>query len=301
MKILVTGAGGLLGSRLTELAVSKGYDVYATYLNHLPPSGHVVKMDITDRHQVFKIVEKTRPDILVHCAALTNVDVCEVKRELALKVNARGTQFIAKAAKNIGSYLVYISTDYVFDGEKGRYREEDKPNPVNFYGYSKLLGERAVTEIGGDHLIVRASVIYGSRPAGGKKNFALWLIENLKAGHEVKVLTDQYVSPTFNTNLAAMILDAIEKGVTGVLHMAGATRASRFKFAVKLAKEFGFDGSLIKRATMNEMRWVAKRPRDTSLDVSKAKNMLEVKPMKLSDTLKALREEIKSHVTRNSD
>jgi dTDP-4-dehydrorhamnose reductase len=300
LRVLVTGAGGLLGSKVVELAVEKGYDVYATYLTHVPPAGRAVKMDVTDREQVFKVLEAARPDAVVHCAALTNVDLCETEKELALKVNVDGARIVAEAAKSVGSYLVHVSTDYVFDGEKGMYREEDEPNPVNFYGYSKLLGEKAVEEVGGDYLTVRPSVIYGSRPAGGKTNFALWLIDSLKAGREVKILVDQYVSPTLNTNLAAMILDAVERRLTGVLHTAGATRASRFEFAVKLADVFGLDRSLIRETTMDEMKWVARRPKDTSLDVSKAMRVLGVKPMELGDALKALKEEVESCAARDS-
>lgn len=297
---MVTGAGGLLGSKVAELAVGKGYEVYAAYLTHMSQVGHVVKMDVADRQQVFRVLETVRPGAVVHCAALTNVDLCEARKELALKVNAEGARFIAEASKVIGSRLIHVSTDYVFDGERGMYREEDEPNPVNFYGYSKLLGEKAVIEVGGEYLIVRASVIYGSRPAGGKTNFALWLIDNFKAGREVKVLTDQYVSPTLNTNLAAMILDALERGLTGILHTAGATRVSRFEFAVQLAKEFGFDCSLIREASMDEMRWLARRPKDTSLDVSKAMRLLGVKPMELSDALKALKREVEGCAARDS-
>lgn len=301
MRILVTGAGGLLGSKVAELAAGRGCEVYATYLTHVPPAGRAVKMDITDREQIFRVLEAVRPDVVVHCAALTNVDLCETERELALKVNAEGARFVAEAARSVGSRVVLVSTDYVFDGEKGMYCEEDEPSPVNFYGYSKLLGEKAVAEVSGDCLIVRPSVIYGSRPAAGKANFALWLMNNLKAGREVRVLVDQYVSPTFNTNLAAMILDAVERGLTGVLHTAGATRVSRFEFAVELADVFGLDRSLIRRATMDEMRWVAKRPKDTSLDVSKARKLLRVKPMELGDALKALKEEVESCAARDSD
>jgi len=292
MKLFITGAGGLLGSRVAEIAVEKGYTVYSAYLTHLPSVGHPIRVDVTDKERVSKVIGSTKPDVIIHCAALTNVDLCEMERELALRVNVEGAKNIAEAAKENNAHLVYISTDYVFDGEKGLYSEKDDPNPINFYGYSKLLGEKAVMETSKEFLIVRASVIFGAKPAAGKTNFALWVLENLKANREIKVLIDQYVSPTLNTNLAEMILDACERRLTGLYHMAGRSRVSRYEFAVKLARVFDLDEDLIRKACMHEMRWKARRPRDSSLDVSRAMRSLRVKPLSLSEALNVLREEL---------
>jgi dTDP-4-dehydrorhamnose reductase len=140
----------------------------------------------------------------------------------------------------------------------------------------------------GRGLIVRASVIYGSKPAAGKVNFALWVMEKLKSGERVKVLKDQYVSPTLNTNLALMILDALEMNLTGVMHMSGATRVSRYEFAIQIARKFNLDEELVEEAYMDEMNWTAKRPRDSSLDVSKASRTLNVKPISLNESLEEL-------------
>lgn len=295
MKFLVTGASGLLGSKVTNLAlIKKGYKVCAGYLTHYPSAGLPVKLDVSDEEMVFKIIMKVRPDVIIHCAALTNVDKCETEKDLAMRINADGTKFIANASKQINAYLVYISTDYVFNGSKGMYREDGKPNPINFYGYSKLLGERAVEEVleGGEYLIARASVIYGSKPASGKINFALWLLDKLKKDQEIKVLADQYVSPTLNTNLAEMLLEACERRLTGVYHMSGATRVSRYEFAVRLAETFDLNKDLVKEAKMKDMNWVATRPKDSSLDVSKVRKVLKVKPMNLSEALIVLKREL---------
>lgn len=292
MRMLVTGASGLLGFKLVEVALAKGYDVYASYLNHPVRMGVPIRLNVTDRSQVFKVVEEVNPKVIVHCAAFTDVDRCEVNRDLALKVNAEGVKHVVDAARSIGAYMVYISTDYVFNGVKGLYSEDDKPNPVNFYGYSKLKGEEYVLNSGVDFLIARASVIYGVRPASGKVNFALWLLENLKASREVKVLVDQYVSPTLNTNLAEMVLDACRRRLIGVYHMAGASRVSRLDFALKLAETFNLDCSLIRGVKMSEIHWVARRPRDSSLNVSKARRDLAVYPMEIGEALRALRREV---------
>jgi dTDP-4-dehydrorhamnose reductase len=290
MKILITGASGLLGSKLAELAISLGYDVYSCYNQHMPEDGVPIKLDVADWEMVKAVLERVMPDVIIHSAAVTNVDLCERNRELAFKVNVVGTRNLVEFAG--GSYFIYISTDYVFDGEKGLYKEGDIPNPINYYGYTKFEAEKLVINSGLDYLIVRPSVIYGSRPASGKTNFALWLIDMLSKGNEVRLLTDQYVSPTLNTNLASMILEAIRKGLTGVFHMSGGERISRFDFGIKLAEVFGFNPELIKKANMSQMNWIAKRPRDSSLDVSKACGVLKNKPLKVYESLKILKREL---------
>ena len=295
MKILVTGAGGLLGSRIVELASERGHEVYGLYLNHPPSMGFKIKMDITDFNGVEKLINQLKPHAIIHCAAITDVDLCERNRDLALKVNYEATKIIAKASEKIDAHMIYISTDYVFDGLKGMYREEDKPNPINTYGLTKLLGETAVMENCNRSLIARASVIYGSKPAAGKVNFALWVMGKLKSGERVKALKDQYISPTLNTNLALMILDALEMNLTGIIHMSGATRVSRYEFAIQIARKFNLDEGLIEEAYMHEMSWVAKRPRDSSLNVSKASRMLNVKPMNLNEALEKLYFELKEN------
>ncbi|MEM2084218.1 MAG: sugar nucleotide-binding protein, partial [Nitrososphaerota archaeon] len=181
----------------------------------------------------------------------------------------------------------------VFDGSKGMYKEEDEPNPINFYGYSKLLGEKIIEENEGEYLIARASVIYGSKPASGKTNFALWILDNLNKNQNIKVLIDQYVSPTLNTNLAEILLEAYERNITGIYHIAGAERVSRYEFALKLAEVFNLNKNLIIKAKMDEMDWIAKRPKDTSLDTSKANNVFKVKPINLNEALNNLKEELK--------
>ncbi len=283
MKLFITGGSGLFGSKLAEIAGNE-HEVYAGFRSHDPPFGVPVKFDLTSN--VLDVVKEIRPDAIVHSAAMTDVDKCEVEKELAYKINVEGTKKVAEAAKKVNAFLVYISTDYVFSGDRGMYREDDETNPVNYYGYTKLEGEKFCENV------ARTCVIYGSRPAAGKVNFALWLIEKLEKGEEVKIVTDQFITPTLNTNLAEMVLEVVERGVTGTFHLAGATRVSRFDFATELARVFGFDESLIKPAKMSEINWIAKRPRDSSLDVTKASEFLKNKPYDLKKALKTLKEEI---------
>jgi len=232
-------------------------------------------------------VDRMRPDVVVHSAALTDVDRCERERELAYKMNVEGTRAVAMAAKKAGSFLVYISTDYVFDGLAGMYRDDDSPNPVSYYGYSKLLGEQFCRGC-----IARTCVIYGSRPASGKVNFALWLINSLRSGKEVRVVTDQFITPTLNTNLAGMVLEAADRRLCGVYNLAGATRLSRYDFAIELARAFDLDRDLIRRSRMEDMKWPARRPKDSSLDTSKAMGRLACKPLAIKEAIKHLVDEM---------
>ncbi len=288
MRIFITGASGLLGSKVAETALEKGWEVYSGYNSNRPEFGEPVKFDLTNPDSIVRAIKDVKPDAIVHSAALTDVDKCEVEKDLAYKINVEGTKVVSEMARKIGAFMVYVSTDYVFDGNKGMYREDDETNPINHYGYTKLLGERFCR----DFCIARPCVIYGSKPASGKVNFVLWLIDKLEKGEEVRIVTDQYITPTLNTNLANMIIECVKRELRGIYHLAGATRVSRFEFAKEIAKEFGLDENLIKPAKMSDMNWIAKRPRDSSLDVSKAMKSLKEKPYDLKKALKILKDEI---------
>jgi len=284
MRVFITGGSGLLGSKVAEIALERGYEVYSGYNSHKPEFGEPIKLDLTDSDSIIRAIKDVKPNAIVHSAALTDVDKCEVEKELAYKINVEGTKIIAEMARR-GVFMVYVSTDYVFDGNNGMYKEEDETNPINYYGYTKLLGERFCR----DFCIARPCVIYGSKPASGKINFALWLINKLEKSEEVKIITDQWITPTLNTNLAEMVLECVERELKGIYHLAGATRVSRFEFAKEIAKTFGLDENLIKPAKMSDMNWIAKRPRDSSLDVSKAMKSLKEKPYDLKKALKVLK------------
>ena len=258
MKLLITGASGLYGSKLAKLALERGIEVYAADIQSSSTVGTPVKLDVSGKAQVDEAFDKIKPDVVVHAATLTDVDKCELNKELAWKVNVDGTKNIAQAAKRVGSFLIYISTDYVFSGEKGNYVESDSPEPVNYYGLTKLLAEEIVMSLNEpDFFIGRPSVIYGATPAAGKVNFALWLIDSLRKGNRVKILTDQWNTPTLNTNFAEMTLEVIERRISGVYHTCGATRVSRFEFATQIADCFGLDKSLIDKAVSSDFSWPA--------------------------------------------
>ena len=221
MKILITGASGLLGEKLAKFALKRGFEVYGTYMSNPTSLENPIKLDLTDTAAVLSLCEKIRPDIIIACAAITDVDLCEREKDLATAVNAEAAGDLAQASKAIGAHLVHVSTDYVFDGKKGMYSEDDEPKPINHYGYSKLLGEKKVASTAKSWCIARTSVVFGwgreKRP-----NYATWIMKGLREGKKLNVVTDQYASPTLNTNLAAMLLEISERKLQGIYHVAGA-------------------------------------------------------------------------------
>jgi dTDP-4-dehydrorhamnose reductase len=292
LRLLITGASGLYGSKLANLAEKDGYKVFSIYNQHQAAFGTPVHLEISNEEQVEKTFKELTPEVVVHAATLTDVDKCELNRELAWKINVQGTENITRAAKTHNAFLLYISSDYIFNGEKGQYKETDSPDPINYYGITKLKAEEQVKTISSDYCIVRASVIYGATPAAGKVNFALWVLKSLKKGEKVRVLVDQWNSPTLNTNLAFMTLEIIERRLTGTFHLSGGTRISRYDFAQMIARTFNIDGSLIIPAKSEEFSWVAPRPRDSSLSTAKAKQMLVNKPLTIEHALEEMKQEM---------
>ena len=290
MKLLITGASGLLGTKLCEIALRKKHEVYSVYSQHEPLYGTPVELNVRDLRAMTQIFDKIKPQAVVHAAALTDVDKCELEKKLSWKTNVEATKNIVRLCKESDVFLVYVSTDYVFDGEKGMYKETDKPTPINHYGFTKLKGEEAVQTLD-NYCIARGSVIYGSAPATGKTNFALWLLDKLRKKEEVRIITDQWNSPTFNVNMAEMLIETLEKKVNGILHLAGATRLNRYEFAEHVAETFNLDPKYIKPVQSEHIKWIAKRPKDSSLDVSKAKRTLAIKPLEIREALERMKKE----------
>lgn len=291
MRLLITGGGGLMGSKVAEVAASQEHEVFfgchrEYHEHHEISHGKGIKLDLMDHASIVEAVRLSRPEVVIHTAALTDVDRCETDRDAAYKINVLGTKVLYESARDMGAFTIYTSTDYVFDGARGMYSEEDKANPISYYGYSKFLGEAYCDAV------ARTCVIYGARPASGKINFALWIIDRLKKGESAKIVTDQYITPTLNTNLAGMALELAERRLTGVFHLSGATRISRYDFARELASVFDLDDELIIPSRIAEMKWTARRPADSSLDTSKAAKCLSEKPMALREALRTLKAEI---------
>ncbi|MEM3443201.1 MAG: SDR family oxidoreductase, partial [Candidatus Bathyarchaeia archaeon] len=218
---------------------------------------------------------------------------CEIEKEHAWKVNVEGAKNIAFACNKIGAKLVYISTDYVFDGLKGYYSEEDKPNPINYYGLTKFEGEKQVIQHCQDYVILRTSVLYGWHP--WKQNFVTWVINQLKQNKEINVVQNHFNTPTLAGNLAQMSIEALQRDLHGLYHASGSERINRYDFAVQIAKTFSLDASLIKPIKMSQLAsWVAKRPKDSSLNTDKIQKQLKTKPLNITQGLKRMKAEVET-------
>ncbi|HUT05922.1 MAG TPA: dTDP-4-dehydrorhamnose reductase [Nitrosopumilaceae archaeon] len=283
MRFLVTGSAGLVGQRVVHDLVKQNHKIYSIYHDEKPIDGIPVSLDLTDCEKIKQIVQKIKPDVIIHLAALTNVDLCETEIELARTINAKATQTLANEAAKIKAFFVYISTDYVFDGIQGMKNENDIPNPLGYYGKTKLEGEVSLNNLASNWAIARTSTPFGVHLK--KKSFPLWVKENLEENKEIKVLTDQFTSPTYVPNLSKMIIEVATKQINGIIHLAGSTRISRYDFAVLIAEKFDLDKSLLIRAKTEEMSWKAKRPKDSSLDVTKAAELLDEKPQTIQQSL----------------
>jgi len=299
MRLLVIGGGGQLGTKIVEKAKDR-FQVYATYLTRKPPlnQSNTFQTDKTNREDVLTLFQRLRPEVVIDTAALHNVDYCETHKAEARLANFEGTRNIAEACRNHNARMIFISTDYVFDGVKGNYTEDDDTNPVNYYGTTKLEGEKAVAQICPNHVIARPSVIYGyvssvqrESSSGKPLNFAIWLAQKLRNNEPVKIVNDQYSSPTLADNLADIVLELTESGKTGTYHTAGKTRLSRHDFAVKIAQKLNFDQKLITPTETGQLKQLAKRPMDSSLKVEKIEKDLGVRMLTIDEALDRFREQ----------
>ena len=220
------------------------------------------------------------------------MDLCEKEKTSASEINTKATEIIAKECSKLNSFLVYVSTDYVFDGNLGMYKEDDVTNPLGFYGKSKLEGEKVVQNFSTNWCIARTSTPFGLHPT--KKSFPMWVIENLQKQKQIDVLIDQFTSPTYIPNLSRMLIEISERRITGIIHAAGASKISRYQMASMVSDKLNLDGTLLKQISMNKMKWVAQRPKDSSLDVSRASSILNEKPQKIDQSLNLFIDEMKS-------
>jgi len=257
-KLLILGSGQL-GTELIQLAKDGAY----TY-HKLDPLGKGIQLDVTNFDLVEDLIIKLSPDIIINTVALTDVDKCEKERNLAIKINAEAVKHIVRASRVSSSYLVHISTDYVFDGRKGLYKEDDEPNPINYYGLSKLLGETYALSYD-DSIIIRTSGIFRH------KGFLATVVKQLKSGKQVYAYKGYY-SPISAKLLAESIVKVIELRKTGIINIAG-ERISRYEIAIKIAKMLNLNINDIHEIDKG-IDWLAARPFDSSLDISKAKALL---------------------------
>lgn len=291
--MLIIGASGLLGSKLMALARTR-YHVVGTFNPEYDGKSdwRLEPLDIGSKDEVDRLFEKARPDLVILTAAMTNVDACEKQPLLANRVNATGPELVARACKKLGSRLVHVSTDYVFDGSKDRkYREDDVPRPISVYGSSKLAGERAVLSTLPSAAVARPAVLYGWSPLEAKDNFVTWVLKRLRAGEKATLFEDQRISPTFADDLAKTLLELGERGASGIWHVSGPDCLDRPTAGRMIARTFELDERLIVPVPSASVSLPARRPRQSCLDVSKVEKLLNRKMVSFEDGLRIMRQQ----------
>lgn len=295
-RVLVVGSNGLLGQKVAELLVrGSNYELMLASVEGSPVrdlmSVEYTQLDITSRKATRDVVASFRPDVIINCAAMTNVDACETEREVAWKINVTGVENLAEAAKKAGGRILHVSSDYVFDGKNGPYAEEDRPEPISYYGKSKLASENALRTSEVPFFIARTMVLYGFAP-GVKENFALWLIRSLRDGQPVRVVDDQIGNPTLVDDLAFGLIRGMELARTGIYHLAGREIMSRFEFAGRLAEVFDLPVDLIQPIKTASLRQPAPRPLNSGLVTLKAEVELGFRPSTVEEGLQLLRSQL---------
>lgn len=291
MRILVTGGSGFLGWNLCRDS-GRRHEVLGSY--HLHPftlnNCSSFKLDLTVSEEIRRCIEQTKPDLIIHTAAITNPDQCEKNRELAAKVNVDATRVIAKFAQEFSVRLIYLSTDSVFDGEKGFYSEDDMPNPANYYGETKWKGEIAVREFLPDCVIVRVSLMYGW---GNGMNgcFTDWMLNTIKKGEPLNLFVDQYRTPTLvNDTVSGLLKIAEDSKATGIFHLAGPERVSRLEFGRIFFDIFGFPPDLMRPVRQAELSTLVPRAKDSSLSIRKFQERYHYCPKGVKEGIKTMYE-----------
>ncbi len=297
--ILVTGSNGLLGQKITQRFLrNPDFQLTATSLgdNRFPVQGAAYRyfsLDVTDRQQVEDLVSRERPDAIIHTAAMANPDACEPQPEACRLLNVEAVRYLSDLCQRYGVQLVHLSTDFIFDGTSGPYREDDLPSPISRYGQSKADAEKIVMSGDGAWTILRTALVYGYLPQMSRGNIVLWIRRNLMEGKPVRVVNDQFRTPTLAEDLAEACLLAVKRKATGVYHISGDEFFSVFEIAQHTARFWGLDESLMTPVSSDALAEVAKRPPVTGFIVRKAIEELGFRPHSLREGLAVLDEQLR--------
>jgi dTDP-4-dehydrorhamnose reductase len=280
-KVAIIGGSGLLGQYLVEEEEARGHEVVSTYHGGKAcPGASAVYLDITDQQAVESLIRTESPDRVVLSAALTDVDECERKPQLAFSINVEGTMNVAAACKNSGAALLYVSTDYVFNGLKGtKYYEFETPDPLSIYSKTKLEGERITIDSSKKNAVCRVAVLYGWNRLSPKDNFATWVIRSARAGKEIRLFEDQFVTATYAPHCAKVLCEVSERGLKGVFHASGPDCLSRYKMGTIIAEVFDLDRSLLKPSKLAEAKFMAKRAENSCLNTENIEAQLDMSMM----------------------
>ena len=297
-RILVTGANGLLGQKIIYLLSSRiDIDLYATGRgrNRLLDDVNYkyVSLDITDESSVNDVIADISPNSIIHCAAMTNVDACELDKKNCWLVNVNAVEFIAKSAEKIGSHLVHLSTDFVFDGKNGPYREEDIPNPLHYYAESKLASELIVRKTCSKWSIARTIIVYGVTDNMSRSNLVLWSKNELESGNVIKVINDQFRSPTLAEDLAKGCVSIVDNSAFGIYHLSGPKTYSIIELVYQVADFYNLDKSLIQSVNTSSLNQPAKRPLKTGFIIDKARKDLNYSPVDFKEGILIMDKQLK--------
>jgi dTDP-4-dehydrorhamnose reductase len=296
-KILVTGSNGLLGQKLTDLlrnnseyqliATAKGEDRYPE------KSGYTyVSLDITDAQQIDQVFNEYKPDAVIHTAAMTNVDQCESDHSGCDELNVHAVRYISEACDKYGIYLAHLSTDFIFNGEKGPLTEEDIPDPISYYGESKLKAEQIVQQMKGSWSILRTVLVFGIVSDMSRSNIVLWVKKNLEQGKNIKVVNDQWRTPTLAEDLAMGCFLAVKNKAKGVYNVSGKDLLTPYDIAIRTANFFNLNSSLIEEVDSSTFKQPARRPLKTGFIVDKAKRDLGYEPHSFDDGIQILSDQL---------
>ena len=282
-KVLITGANGLLGQKLVYglksrndialLATAMGQNRLIDQTNYSFQS-----LDITNEKEVNQTIKQFSPHVIINCAAMTNVDACELNQKQCWDVNVNGVKHLANAVAKLGTHFIHLSTDFVFDGEDGPYNENDIPNPLHYYAKSKLESEKIVKESCVNWSIARTIIIYGITDNMSRSNLVLWAKGEIAKGNTINVVNDQFRSPTLAEDLAKGCISIMDKNAHGLFHLSGPTRYSILEMVYMVADFYNLDKSLINPVSSKSLNQPAKRPLVTGFDIRKAKKELNYNP-----------------------
>ncbi|MEL1226792.1 MAG: dTDP-4-dehydrorhamnose reductase [Candidatus Neomarinimicrobiota bacterium] len=281
MRILITGAFGQLGHTLQSILSKKSnYELICTG-RKIKKGQEGIPLDIRNQVALKELINTTAPDILINLAAMTNVDACELNPKLAGEINVAGLEHICDSFQG---KIIHLSTDYVFDGTSGPYKEDDPLNPISIYGKTKLASEHILLEKDIKNLVIRGNVLYDYSPHTSA-SFLNWVVSSLKGNQEIKVVEDQFNNPTWTRSMCDIIKLSIENDLEGIIHWGDSVHISRFEFAKLIAKKFSLNESLIKPVLTSELNQPARRPLQSGLSTKKLVNMLDIIPPSIDDCL----------------
>ena len=289
-RILVTGSNGLLGQKLTDLCLSDPEVVLIATskgINRHPLKKSYIyeDMDILDANQIESVVIKHKPDVIINTAAMTNVDACENDQQNCFALNVGAVKNLIDSCERHDIQLIHLSTDFIFDGENGPYTEEDVPNPLSYYGQTKLDAEELLKNSSCRWVILRTIIVYGIVNDMSRSNIVLWAKSALEKGNPINVVDDQWRMPTLAEDLAHCCLLAAKKNAKGVFNASGKDMLSIIELVRKVADYWGLDQSLIKPISADSLNQAAKRPKRTGFVLEKSEQVLGYHPKSFDEGL----------------